>query len=91
MAGRGRVVEAEERSLSQEVCKKVLSRKKAPPNPILLRISHLMMNHLIMMKNWTDLLLQLLLGPHRLHTTSRPSSPVSSIAGDDKGPGQGPA
>ena len=37
------------------------------------------------MKNWTDLLLQFLLGLHR-----SPSSPVSSIAGDGKGSGEGP-
>ena len=44
-----------------------------------------MMHHLIMMKNWTDLLLKFLLGLHR-----SPSSPVSSIAGDGKGSGEGP-
>ena len=66
--------------------KKSSFRKKAPPYPT---PPHLMMHYLIMMTNWTDLLLPTPLRSPSASQTSRPSSPVSSIAGDGKGPGEG--
>ena len=67
MAGRGRGRGRGKMSLKKP-SKKSSSRKKAPPNPT---PQHLIVHHLIMMKNWTDLLLQLLLGL-TLHRLLRP-------------------
>ena len=68
--------------------KKFSSRKKAPPNPTPPHLpsddesSH----H----DEELDRSPASVRSPSAFHT-SRPSSPVSSIAGDDKGPGEGPA
>ena len=84
------MVEAEERSLPRSLQKKSSSRKKAPPNPTPLHLpSHDESSH-------HDEELDRSPSPAPVRSpsafhTSRPSSPVSSIAGDDKGPGEGPA
>ena len=75
------MVEAEERSLPRSLQKKSSSRKKAPPNPT---PPHLPSDDA---SSHHD---EELDRSPSASQTSRPSSPVSSIAGDGKGPGEGP-
>ena len=86
MTGRGRGRGRGTKS-PKKPAKKSSSRKKAPPNPTPNRISHLMMNDEELDRSPSPAPVR---SPSAFHT-SRPSSPVSSIAGDDKGPGEGPA
>ena len=66
MAGRGRGRGRGKKS-PKKPAKKSSYRKKAPPNPTPPHLpSDDVMHHLIMMKNWTYILLSLLLGLYRL-------------------------
>ena len=89
MAGRGRGRSRGTIS-PKKPAKKFSSRKKAPPNPT---PPHLPSDD---ESSHHDEELDRYPSPAPVRSpsafhTSRPSSPVSSIAGDDKGPGEGPA
>ena len=88
MAGRGRGRDRGKKS-AKKPAKKSSSRKKAPPNPT---PPHLPSDDA---SSHHDEELDISSSPAHVRSpsasqTSCPSSPVSSIAGDGKGPGEGP-
>ena len=88
MAGRGRG-RSRGKKPPKKPAKKSSFRKKAPPNPI---PPHLPSDDA---SSHDDEELDIFPSPTPLRflsasQTTRPSSPVSSIAGDGKGPGEGP-